>query len=326
MIRPAISLKFQCIFKSPFHTTQRKYQNLLKCAPYILGTTIRGSILGFLIQKFCTDNKINELKKIGDSESIAKFHRECEEDCIVKEIYQNLSDFHCSFGTFSNDGYMSLTRISLNRDRKVSSEGAIVNVECIKENTKFDFELILFEEMMNFKKEIKETIENAGRYFGIGKFKSVGLGKFAVTDVSSQDLTHIFEYNDQNSIDSDITSTFQSPFIFNIKSVNETILTKQICDLIDERYHEIARKKTDTRIKIKNLSIEMKPEFIHRYSLEQSKIENRLVFEVGSILKYQIENFKETNEQIEIASRFGIGEWRNCGFGRFDVTSNKRTD
>ena len=323
MIRPAVSIKFQCVCTSPFHTTQRKYQNLLKCAPYILGTTIRGSILGFLIQKYCTDEKIVKLKKMQNTESIVRFHRECKKECIVKEIYQNLDDIHCSFGEFQKKQFMTVTRISLDRNNKISSEGSIVNVECVKERSEFNFEIILFENMMTFENEIKEAVEYVGKYFGIGKFRSIGFGRFNVIKVITEDLTHFLEYDNHNYIDSNLISVFKTPFIFNIKSMNENILIEEICRSIYERYCEIIQEKVDRKIKIRNLVVEMKPEFIHRYSLEQAKIENRLVMEAGSIFKYQIDNNK-IQEQIQIASRFGIGEWRNCGFGRFDFTNSKK--
>jgi len=322
MIKPAVSIKFQCVCTSPFHTTQQKYQNLLKCAPYILGTTIRGSILGFLIQKYCTDKKIVELKKMQDSESIVRFHRECERECIVKEIYQNLDDISYSFGKFQKKQSMTVTRISLDRDNKISSEGSIVNVECIKEGSEFHFEIILFKNMMAIKNEIEEAVEYIGKYLGIGKFKSIGFGRFNVINVISEDLTHFLEYDSYNSIDLNLISVFKTPFIFNIKSMDENVLIEEISNLIFERYCEIAQEKVDGKIEIKNLIVEMKPEFIHRYSLEKSKIENRLVMEAGSIFRYQIDNDK-IERQIMIASRFGIGEWRNCGFGRFNVTDYK---
>ena len=49
-LRDGTVFSLNCTLNSPFHTTQREYRNLLKCAPYIAGTTFRGAILKALIE------------------------------------------------------------------------------------------------------------------------------------------------------------------------------------------------------------------------------------------------------------------------------------
>ena len=318
MMRNAVAVHFHCVLKSSFHTTQRKYQNLLKCAPYILGTTFRGVILGYLIEKYCTRTKIDQLKKITDKAQIDEFHRNCEQDCLVREFFKRDNGIQFSFGTFEKEKYLQTTRISLRRELGTASEGALANVECIGEGTEFTFEVILFEDLMDYTEEIKEAVEFSGKYSGIGSFKSVGLGRYSVKNVIIENLRDFLENVEFESPENPVEIQFDTPLVFRMENLDEGLIAQMISGYLQERYCEIMQKPREEQINLKDLSFRVKPEFIHRYSLETSQKENRLVMDTGSKLRFDVwELDSATLAQFGIGSRFGIGEWRNYGFGRF---------
>jgi len=318
MMRNAVAVHFHCELESPFHTTQRKYQNLLKCAPYILGTTFRGAILGYLIEKHCTMIKIDELKEIGSKNLIDEFHRNCERECLAKEFFKRENDIQFSFGMFEKKKYLQTTRISLRREFRTASEGALANVECIRGGTGFTFEVILFEDLMDYIEEIREAVEFAGKYSGIGSFKSVGFGKYAVEDMKVEDLGDFLESVEYESPGNLVEIQFDTPLVFRMENLDEGRIAQMISEYLQERYCEITQQSEFGQINLEDLSFRVKPEFIHRYSLETSQKVNRLVMDTGSRLRFDVKDMDSVaSAQFRIGSRFGIGEWRNCGFGRF---------
>lgn len=318
-MRNSIAVDFHCTLTSPFHTTQRKYQNLLKCAPYILGTTLRGAILGYLIENHCDKAKIEQLKRIVTREKIAEFHRTCEQHCPIKEFFQKDTDIQFSFGNFRKEiEYTQTTRIALRREFRTASEGAIVNVECIQGGTGFDFEVILFENLMEYKKEIREAVEFAGRYKGIGCFKSVGFGRYTVNEVKEIDLSAFPETVDWKNTKNPVKIYFDTPLVFRIDRLDEELIAETISLHLLERCQEVVQQPELRQLELKDLSFHVRPEFVHRYSLEVNQRENKLVLDAGSMLKFDVKNLDDNALfQFEIGSRFGVGEWRNYGFGKF---------
>ncbi len=318
-LRNSIAVDFHCMLTSPFHTTQRKYQNLLKCAPYILGTTFRGAILGYLIENNCDKARIEQLKRIVTREKIAEFHRTCEQHCLIKEFFQKDTDIHFSFGNFGKKiKYAQTTRIALRREFRTASEGAIVNVECIQGGTGFDFEVILFEHLMEYKKEISEAVEFAGRYKGIGCFKSVGFGRYKVNEVKEKDLSDLPEAIDWENVENPVEICYDTPLVFRIDRLDEELIAETVSLHLLERCQEVVQQPELEQIGLKLLSFRVRPEFVHRYSLEVNQRENRLVLDAGSMFKFDVRNLNDNALlQLGIGSRLGVGEWRNCGFGKF---------
>lgn len=318
MMRNVVAVHFHCELESPFHTTQRKYQNLLKCAPYILGTTFRGAILGYLIEKHCTKTKIDQLKKFTDKNRIDEFHKSCEQGCLVREFFKRESDIQFSFGTFGKEKYLQTTRISLRREHRTVSEGALANIECIREGTEFAFEVIFFDDLVDYVDEVREAVEFTGKYSGIGSFKSIGFGKYAVKDMTEEDLADFLENSEFESIVNPVEIQFDTPLVFRMENLDEGLIAQMISEYLQERYCEITQDSKSGYINLKDLSFRVKPEFIHRYSLEISQKMNRLVMDTGSRIRFDIGGADdEGSAQFRVGSRFGIGEWSNYGFGRF---------
>ncbi|MGC1122949.1 MAG: RAMP superfamily CRISPR-associated protein [Candidatus Methanofastidiosia archaeon] len=324
MIRDGICITFQCSLVSPFHTTQREYQNLLTCAPYVLGTTIRGAVLGYLIQKHCTREKINQLEKTTDPERILQIHESCGKGCPLSQFFEeDTPNVLFSFGEFHRPEYLSRTRIALRRDFRNASEGAIANVECIQEGSKFNFEVVLFDGLIDREEEIAEAVRFTGEYLGIGRFKSVGLGRFRIEEKRKEGIETLIER--VKVPDSEIELVLRTPLVFMMRKMDCGVMAEQISNSFLQRFREISGRDSDKKIEIAELDIEMKPEFIHRHSFERSQVENRLVMDVGSKIRCVLSPpGRQHLIQLKIASRFGIGDWRNCGFGRFHVKKSKR--
>ncbi len=333
-LRNGRTLKFECELTSSFHTTQRPYANLLKCAPFILGSTLRGSILKYLIEQNCAVKDIEKLRALNDSTEIARFHSLCQVDCPVKLFFSNpkkpLAIF--SFGHFFdlNKSYSAVTRIALTRDNRAASEGKLANVECIVPNTNFEFRITLFEDALDIIKAIKKTVEYVGQYVGVGRFKSVGFGRFKVKNVSERDVSEII--NDKlNRVElkRELKIIFTTPLIFDNGSkplgIEEEDLKSMLSTLLLQRVQEILLNSPVnlTPLGITDMSARINPEFVRRWSLECSKPENHLVAWQGSEFCFKTTLDDNTELQLIIASTFGIGEWRDIGYGEFQVESNE---
>jgi hypothetical protein len=71
------TLEFRCRFTSAFHTSEQNYSNLYTCAPYILGTTLRGAVLRALIDTDCSGQQL---------QNEPTFHNLCGPTCQVKPL------------------------------------------------------------------------------------------------------------------------------------------------------------------------------------------------------------------------------------------------
>lgn len=319
---------FNCRFKSPFHTTEREYSNLLKCASFIPGTTLRGAILKSLIELNCS--KISDLKKLDTYEEIKKFHLNCPEKCPVKTFFteskpltESKTNSIFSSGTFNQTKYNLFTRIGLTKDSKTAAEGMIVNAECISTGVPFNFDICLFEEAVETIDALKEAIDLTSEN-GIGRFKSIGFGRFEAKSGDENSIDDVV-YQNVPSLEADtskIQLKFKTPLIF--KNSPEAFDSKNIGTSLSNffitRYNDICLDKLAKPLNILSADMLWMPEFINRYSYEIGKRESKMSAKSGSQINLKFGNCnKETEDQLAIGSTFGIGLWNNCGFGLFDV-------
>lgn len=321
---------FDCKLKSPFHTTQREYSSLLKCAPFIAGTTIRGAILKSLIELYCSKN-LSDLKKLNNYNEIKKFHLNCPADCPVKAFFaEHKTRSIFSLGTFDHTKYNLFTRIGLTKDSKSAAEGMIINAECISTGVPFHFSVCLFEEAVDTIDDLKEAIKLTSEN-GIGRFKSIGFGRFEIeseSEISVDDLIYqsVYQFEAENS---EIQLKLETPLIFNNSS--EAFDYKNIgtflSNILLERYNDICADSLKKPLSISSADMLWMPEFINRYSYEIGKKESRMSAKSGSKINLKFENVtKETEDQLAIGSAFGIGLWNNCGFGRFSTYIEESKD
>lgn len=323
-LREGTVFSFNCTLKSPFHTTQREYRNLLKCAPFIAGTSLRGAILKALIELNCREH-INELGKLHSYHEIQKFHSNCHDNCPVKSFFdlqKTNSIFSCGI-LEEKSKYDMFTRIALTKDTRSAAEGMIVNAECIPRGVEFQFSISLFEDAIDMVDELKDAIDLASQN-GIGRFKSIGFGRFNIETIDEKSVEGLV-YDNYNKIESDNSKAeirFQTPLIFN--DSEEAFDTKNLGDmfstLLSKRYNEICVDRLTKSSSISSTEMRLIPEFINRYSYETGRKDSRLSAGIGSQFWLEFDEITEdVRSQLAIGSSFGISLWSNCGFGAFSI-------
>jgi CRISPR/Cas system CSM-associated protein Csm3 (group 7 of RAMP superfamily) len=328
--REGIILRFECCLETPFHSTEKRYKNLLKSAPYILGSALRGELLGNMIIKYCAEEEIRSLSSLKEEAKVIEYHSKCELSCLIKELlWNNKWGIFVSFGEFENPEYRPITRIALNRDSRTSSEGSIVNLEQIEAGCNFSFEIVLH----NDKKmvgEVKLLFENIGRYFGIGRYKNVGMGRFSIKDIAVKKVKDIMNekiaefraYGKKNRL------TFTTPFLLHHNGAPLDLDQNQFASLFSQMLSNRSKELSE----FLNLDLDIKPipidfirtyiipDYVSRYSLEESMKKNRLVAKVGSSFELYLSKENDSlHTQLILCSMFGVGEWADVGFGRFSV-------
>jgi CRISPR/Cas system CSM-associated protein Csm3 (group 7 of RAMP superfamily) len=323
-LRDGVVFSFDCKLESPFHTTQREYRNLLKCAPFIAGTSLRGAILKALIELNCKNN-INKLKSLSSYHEIKKFHSNCSEDCPVRCFFDaQKSNAVFSCGTLKGDSrYDLFTRIALTKDSRSAAEGMIVNAECISSGVDFQFSISLFDDAIDTVDKLKDALDLASQN-GIGRFKSIGFGRFDIRKSGEESVDDlVYRTVDETEPDnSRVEIRLKTPFVFN--SSKEAFDTKNLGDmfsaLFNKRYNDLCVDGMVELLSISSTEMRLIPEFINRYSYELGKKESRLSAWIGSRFWLEFDEMTEDIKiQLAVGSSFGIGAWCNCGFGKFST-------
>jgi hypothetical protein len=322
------TLRFRCRTTSPFNTSRQEYANLIKCAPFILGSTIRGALLRYLIETHCPAERIAHLATLRESAAISTYHRDCKRDCVVKPFFVSQSLISFSFGHFAGDEkiYGALTRIAIERRYGSVAEGAIVNVEVIKPGVEFDFEITLLGKTMVLTNEVKSAIEAVGTLYGLGRLRSIGLGRFAVERVEALPWADVVEKRIGEWMRIDmaprLTVEFVTPYVLSAgegppPSFTREALARRVRDEIQDAVSTVTGEPAD-ELPLSGVDMTLKPEYISRFSYERGVRENRLVAWTGSSLTLHFDSQPlELQEYLAIASLIGLGEWREWGYGRF---------
>ena len=125
-------LLFRCRLLSPFHTTRQEYAGLWKCAPFVLGSTLRGALLSHLVTTHYDDAAI----QAGTYQT----------EGIVAPFFASPPRIYFSFGHFLDEvgrGLEAHTRIAIEREHGSVAEGALLSVEAVSAGTEFTFEVLL---------------------------------------------------------------------------------------------------------------------------------------------------------------------------------------
>ncbi|MFH0774295.1 MAG: RAMP superfamily CRISPR-associated protein [bacterium] len=324
---------FSCQTTSLFHTSRQQYATLVKCAPFILGSTIRGAMLKDMIEREGCPH-LAQLETEKNSCKIRKIHLSCDRKCSVKPFFLSPPQAFFSFGEFEpkeekKGFYSSSTRIAINRCHNSVSEGAMEKIEAIIPETPFQFSLTLFGESLEVSEEAKASIRMLADGTGLGRFKSIGYGRFKIVDVKEKDFGEVVE-----------EKTRKIKEIVEEKKRVQLLLTTPLVLGDGENVHypinerEVLGKKIGEDIKeglkgiideplsfpIQEVEACIRPDFISRFSYESGRRENRLVAWKDSRITFSVNRVEERQlEQLAVASLLGIGDWREWGFGRFEV-------
>ncbi|MBM4467185.1 MAG: hypothetical protein FJ014_16795 [Chloroflexi bacterium] len=319
------AITFRCRLTSPFHTARQTYANLAKCAPFILGSTIRGAVLKYLIEAHCPPDGIADLRQLHDPDQVAAYHLACDRDCPARPFFQHREYIWFTCAPLDEEKFGSATRIALSRPTASVAEGAIFSVEMATPGTEFTFEVFLLGPAQVLVDTVKGAVEAAGRWSGLGGHRSVGFGRFELLDGQPQ----ADEFDDRITrellfwpqVSSSPTLVFLTPLVLGEKVGLETLTGEGLAVWLATEIQRIASQVTGDELAplpIERVDFRLKPEFVGRFSYERGLRENRLVAWQGSRMTLHPESGTTLDsEQLAMAAVLGIGEWNHWGFGRF---------
>ncbi len=311
-------LRFECVTASPFHTARQEYANLIKCAPFILGSTLRGAALNDLIRAHCPEETLRQLDGLTDPAAIADVHRNCAADCPAKHFYAEPAEVRFSFGIFDGEPALARTRIALDRETSSVAEGAIVSVEAVPAGTGFSFEIALLGEAIRFRDEIEAALRRAGQMWGIGRLRSVGFGQYEVRRVESASITdRLSRFREQFAkAGSEITLEFVTPYVLGDGSSEVQVSGEALAE----------RVGAELGVKLERVEARLELDFVSRFSFERGLRENYLVaWRDSQMTLKSAENGSAWVDALARSATFGLGRLDDWGFGQFRIRERNDT-
>jgi len=319
-------LHFHCRTTSPFHTTRQRYANLVKCAPFIMGSTLRGALLDALIRTRCPQTLIGRLRALDDPEAIADLHRNCSEMCLVKPFFARPPRIWFSFAEFQEADYRMMTRIGLSRGTGSVSEGSIFTIEAVVPGVPFAFEVVLLGAAQAVADDVVAAVKQVAAVGGIGGFRSIGLGRFELVGEPERKTLNERLYEAMVGwprAGERAQITFTTPFVLGSgmepQALQGEVLAPHIAQAID-RAATGAGYEGEGALPLERVDVRLRPDFVGRFSFERGLRENQLVAWPGSSLGFE---WPETvdGDALALAAVLGIGDWATWGFGRFEVAA-----
>lgn len=300
-------IAFICRFVSPFHTAGERYSNVHVCAPYVLGSTLRGAMLGQIIQRSCPEEHFARLL-----EKNPDYHSECPGPCGAKDLFCPTRT-RFSFGEFDPEARPRIfrSRVAIDRERFSVAEGALLTFDAVpgaRENgehaagSRFRFEVeVTSPELVDL---VKETAIWAGEA-GVGAFRNQGYGRFVVEGCQSvcPEAPSLSSTPDQHRL------RVRTPWVLGDLSFGEDAFRRDLSVLFGEDWcdtHFDHAAVTDA-----NLG------YIGRWCYEDGKRHVRAVALPGSALALTF-NTQVSADDVQRLLR-GIGEWSDMGFGRWSL-------
>lgn len=295
------TLEFRCRFTSAFHTSENNYSNLYTCAPYILGTTLRGAAQRALIDTDCSGTRL---------QNTPTFHNQCGPTCQVQPLFGLPTRF--SFGTFVTDKSPGAlrTRVGIDRQGFHAAEGALLSTEV--RYGRFTFSVMFLQG--HLQDIVCKAVEWAGSRpdgGGIGRFRSTGWGRFEVMEKSTLVLPPPQGGGMQYRF------RFRTPYVIaeNFLNSTEAELERQLCVALPSEPPELRATVQVKKAELRLHSLS----YIRRWSdePERQRKENRQVAGPGTELLVTFAK-PVTEEHLQLW-QWGIGEWFDAGFGSCEI-------
>lgn len=333
-MNPGIALTFACRTTSPFHSTRQQYSNLAKCAPFILGSTLRGAILARLIERELCPH-VDKALAARSVEQIGAAHRACADpQCPIKPFFPDADEsprVWFSFGLFDAPEparlYRAATRIALARDKGSVAEGAIVTIESIAPDTPFSFRVTLLGEAMRLADDVAWAAQATAETQGIGRFRSIGYGQFRVEQVRRAEFAQEIAEARQQWESAPISAEFVTPYIIGqgdgkVAGVNRAEFIETVRAQLQTTLRAVG---VATTLELRDAALSLTPEYLSRFSYEAGAPQHRLVAWQGSGLALEFApNDADAQTALAIVSRLGLGEWGDCGFGQLRYAQRTR--
>jgi len=309
-------LLFRCRLLSPFHTTRQEYANLWKCASFVLGSTLRGSLLSYLVTTHYDDADI----QAGTYQT----------EGVVAPFFASPPRAYFSFGRFPEEverRMESHTRIAIEREHGSVAEGALLSVEAVPARTPFTFEVLLPYDDGALARLVEEGVRRMAGATGLGGLRSIGLGQFAVEEVASRPLAdHVADLHAHLPLHLDegsVRLTFTTPYVLTDGQSpwggDPEVLARRLENELAEAARAVGVEATLPAIE--RVDAALRPDFVGRWSYERGCRENRLVAWPGSTLTLHLGDSGDLEMALAPAQAFGLGGWNEWGFGRFEVAA-----
>jgi len=334
-MRPGIVLHFCGVTSSPFHSTRQEFANLIKSAPYILGSTIRGALLKRLIERGGCPH-LDALHGSHDDAQLAAIHR----DCALQPFFPGADELPSawfSFGQFTDGAgspltaeqlaarYQAHTRIALQRETHAVAAGAIVTLEMIAPGTPFTFDVILFDDARAHADALIQAAHDTGVGEGWGRFRSIGLGQFKIEKekvqrIQFEDWLAETPWALNEDDPTAFTFEFVTPYVLSrgetpMPSFDERVMAERLTREVRDVLRAVG--ETETAAEFSHGAFALRPEFISLYSYERGLRQNSLVTLERSWARAHALDASQAVRALTIAGRLGIGEWSTRGFGCF---------
>jgi len=309
-------MQFKCRLTSPFHSSEQNYSNLYTCAPYVLGTTIRGAVLRTLIDRHC-----KALEALQNDNPC--YHKKCEHECPVKPLFLEPTRF--SFGMFEQKrSYQGMrTRVGINRSKFAAAEEALLSLEVRYGD--FCFKVMYPTLDATLEKELSQAVIETGQRLddgGIGRLRSVGWGRYEVLSygciapepVQGGCRKYHFDFKTPYILEKEAQSGGIPPDLLT-GQLNEMLKTASLPVADPDYSGEV--KVVDVQAHIPNLS------YLRRWSDERRRKENYVVANSGSKLTVTFDD--NVSEKALQLWEWGIGKFWYAGFGSFKSESVKNT-
>ncbi len=325
-----LTLTFHCRTVSPLHTTRQQYSNLIKCAPHIMGSTLRGAIVARLIEReVCPKPHAEWANASRETARVGELHRACENPaCPIAPFFPAPNDSPSawfSFGTFDAPEparlYRAATRIALERATGSVAEGAIITIESIAPDTPFAFNVTLFGDAARLADDIEWAVRMTAQTQGLGRFRSIGYGQFELSAPPARIAfaEGVEKTREQWNASRELQAEFATPFIIGKGD-------GQVAALDRRAFREWLQKPADATLRaigmeaelaLTDAALTLTPEYVSRFSYEMGGPQHRLVAWKGSRLKMTLaRDDDETTRALAALSLLGMGEWSDCGFGQ----------
>jgi hypothetical protein len=279
------ALCYRCRLTSPFHTTRQEYAGLWKCAPFVLGSTLRGALL---------------------------------------------PRAYFSFGRFPDEVERQMeshARIAIERVHGSVAEGALLSVEVVPAGTPFEFDVLLPDDDGTLARIVEEGTRQMAGTTGLGGLRSIGMGQFAIekegvtlrslADHVADLCAHLPLYLDEGPV----RLTFTTPYVLSDGQSPWSGDPKVLAHRLKGELAEAARAAgVEVSLPvIEHVGAALRPDFVGRWSYERGCRENRLVAWPGSTLTLHLGEPGDLETVLALAQTFGLGDWAEWGFGRFEV-------
>lgn len=298
----------ECQLTSAFHTRRQGYANLWKCAPFVLGSTLRGALLTALITTAYDDLAIQ--------------NKDYKTQGPAAPFFTAPLRAYFTFGRFEKNVETQMeshARIAVERGHGSVAEGALLSVEAVKAGTPFEFEVLLPGDDGTLAQTVCDAVALMSEVTSLGSLRSLGMGQFVVQDSAVATLDTYTQKFHVPPVDKSLNIYWKTPYVLAAGETpwtgNTTVLAQQLHSELQQLLQALAPglrppvfERVDTRIK---------PDFVGRWSFENGTRENRLVAWPGSAFTAHVAEPGDWDAALRLAQVFGWGEWAEWGFGRW---------